>query len=158
MKFIKFSLFIISFLFINSVHAQRSQSFEEFNAGIFVNTVNRPRLRDVNGIISSSLCWSCSVQQNRKNRIFVFPGASYLWGKTYLNNKRIFEWQSGVALPTFITGKLTLAHGKFDKYSGISLRVWPLTIGPQLKINRLTFSAEYIPTLGWSIFTVGFRR
>ena len=157
MRFIKFSLFIISFLFINSVNAQRSQSFEEFNAGIFVNTVNRPRIRDAGSNLSTGIV-NGSFQQNRKNRMVVYPGASYLWGKTYQNNKLIFEWQAGVALPTLITGKLTLAHGKFDKYSGISLRVWPLTIGPQLKINRLTFSAEYIPTLGWNIFTVGFRR
>ena len=53
MKFIKFSLFIISFLFINSVHAQKSQSFKELNAGI------------------------CGGDG------FVAPGASLLWGATY---------------------------------------------------------------------------
>ena len=91
----------------------------------------------------------------------VFPGASFLWGKTYQNNKRIFEWQAGVAFPTVVTGKLTLAHGKLDKYTGISLRVWPPTIGPQFKINRLTLSAEVGPEPDdgfWGIFTVGFRR
>jgi hypothetical protein len=130
MKFIKFSLFIISFLSINSVHAQSTQSFKELNAGIMTS-------------------W------------LVFPGASFLWGKTYQNNKRIFEWQAGVAFPTAVTGKLTLAHGKLDKYSGISLRVWPPTIGPQFKINSLTLSAEVGPDLVdsvWGIFTVGFRR
>ncbi len=130
MKFIKFSLFIISFLSINSAHAQSTQSFKELNAGIMTS-------------------W------------LVFPGASFLWGKTYQNNKRIFEWQAGVAFPTVVTGKLTLAHGKLDKYTGISLRVWPPTIGPQFKINRLTLSAEVGPEPDdgfWGIFTVGFRR
>ena len=129
MKFIKFSLFIISFISINSVHAQSTQSFKELNAGIMTSWI-------------------------------VAPGASFLWGKTYHNNKRIFEWQAGVAFPTLVTGKLTLAHGKFDKYSGISLRVRPPTIGPQFKINRLTLSAEVGPDLVdsvWGIFTVGFR-
>lgn len=141
MKFIKFSLFIISFLFINSVHAQKSQSFKEFNTGICLDLWN-----------------SSSVYEE------VFPGASFLWGKTYQNNKRIFEWQGGLAFPTIVTGKLTLAHGKLDKYSGISLRVWPPTIGPQFKINKLTLSAEIGPDPFynldgvWGIFTVGFRR
>ena len=131
MKFIKFSLFIISFISINSVHAQSTQSFKELNAGIMTSWI-------------------------------VAPGASFLWGKTYQNNKRIFEWQAGVAFPTLVTGKLTLAHGKFDKYSGISIRVWPLTIGPQFKINRLTISAElgtgeYISFYSRGILTVGFR-
>ncbi len=132
MKFIKFSLLIISLLFVNSVHAQKSQSFKELNAGI------------------------CGADY------FVAPGASFLWGKTYQNNKRIFEWQAGVAFPTLVTGKLTLAHGKLDKNSGISLRVWPPTIGPQFKINNLTLSAEVGPDLidgePWGILTIGFRR
>jgi hypothetical protein len=130
MKFIKFSLLIIYLLFVNSVHAQKSQSFKELNAGI------------------------CGADW------FVAPGASLLWGKTYQNNKRIFEWQAGVAFPTLVTGKLTLAHGKLDKNSGISLRVWPPTIGPQFKINNLTLSAEVGPALVdgvWGILTIGFR-
>ena len=139
MKFIKFSLFIITFLFINSVHAQKSQSFKELNTGIaFENT----------DITFDE--WG------------VFPGVSFLRGQTYQNNKRIFEWQAGIAFPSLVTGKLTLAHGKFDKYSGISIRVWPLTIGPQFKINRLTISAElgtgeYISFYSRGILTVGFR-
>jgi hypothetical protein len=131
MKFIKFSLLIIYLLFVNSVHAQKSQSFKELNAGI------------------------CGADW------FIAPGASLLWGKTYQNNKRIFEWQAGVAFPTLVTGKLTLAHGKFDKYSGISLRVFPPTIGPQFKIKSLIISAELGPELigtYWGILTVGFRR
>jgi len=64
MKFIKFSLLIIYLLFVNSVHAQKSQSFKELNAGI------------------------CGADW------FLAPGASLLWGKTYQNNKRIFEWQA----------------------------------------------------------------
>tara|TARA_B100001059_G_scaffold207688_1_gene219388 strand:+ start:69 stop:461 length:393 start_codon:yes stop_codon:yes gene_type:complete len=129
MKFIKFSLFIISFLLINSVYAQSSQSFRELNVGIDVG-------------------------------FGVFP--SFLWGKTYENNKRIFEWQAGIAFPTIVTGKLTLAHGRFDNYSGISLRIFPLTIGPQFKINRLTLSAELGTGKGRgyyasSIFTAGLR-
>ena len=134
MKFIKFSLFIISFLFINSVHAQSTQSFKELNAGIAFD--------------------GCGG----------WTGASFLWGQTYQNNKRIFEWQAGIAFPSLVTGKLTLAHGKFDKYSGISLRVWPLTIGPQFKINNsLTLSAELgtgedISFSSFGILTIGFRR
>ena len=131
MKFFKFSLFIISFLSINSAHAQSTQSFKELNAGIMTSWI-------------------------------VVPGASFLFGKTYQNNKRIFEWQAGVAFPTLVTGKLTLAHGKLDKNSGISLRVWPPTIGPQFKINNLTLSAEVGPYSidgePWGILTIGFRR
>lgn len=140
MSYSKLILFIISLLVINTVRAQSSQSFKEFNAGIVV------------GI----------GQGFGPDSDHVFPGASFLWGKTYQNNKRIFEWQAGIAFPTILTGKVTLAHGKLDKYSGISLRVWPPTIGPQFKINRLTLSAEIGPNTytneAWGIFTVGFRR
>ena len=130
----KYILLIISFLFINFVHAQKSQSFKELNAGIAFDG------------------WGG------------WPGASFLWGQTYQNNKRIFEWQGGLAFPTIVSGKLTLAHGKLDKYSGISIRVWPPTIGPQFKINnRLTLSAELgtgedISFGSFGILTVGFRR
>ena len=139
MKVIKFSLFIISFLSINPVHAQSTRSFKEFNAGIIV------------------------IDEFFEYPSFdgLSPFSSFLWGKTYQKNKRIFECQAGLALPTLITGKLTLAHGKFDKYSGVSLRVFPPTIGPQFKINRLTFSAEIGPELlgtYWGILRVGFRR
>jgi hypothetical protein len=140
MRYSKFILFIISFLFINSVHAQRSQSFKEFNTGIIVTE---------------------DLFDNYSNDLGLMPFPSFLWGKTYQKNKRIFEWQAGVAFPTLVTGKLTLAHGKFDKYSGISLWVFPPTIGPQFKIKSLIISAELGPELigtYWGILTVGFRR
>ena len=69
-----------------------------------------------------------------------------------------------MALSTFVTGKLTMAYGRLGNYAGISLRVWPLSIGPQLRVNRLTLIAElgigyYFEStyITRGIFTAGLR-
>ena len=137
MNFTKFVLLLISLVVINSVHAQNRRAFKELNVGAAYSPDN---MMDAH----------------------VFPGVSFLWGETYQNNKRILEWEAGIALPSIATGKLTLAYGELNKYSGISLRVWPLMIGPQFKMGQLTLSAELgtdtdISFYAQGIFTIGFR-
>ena len=73
---------------------------------------------------------------------FTIPGLSFLFGETYSNNGLVTGWQAGLAFPTVATGKLFVGGGDLDKNIGIGIRPWPLFIGPQAKIGRLSFSFE----------------
>tara|TARA_B100000927_G_C16420858_1_gene451301 strand:+ start:336 stop:770 length:435 start_codon:yes stop_codon:yes gene_type:complete len=93
---------------------------------------------------------------------WVFPGASVLWGQTYSNKGFVSEWQIGLAAPSIVTGKLFIGSGNLDKNIGIGIRPWPVFIGPQAKLGRLTFSFEISPNAEISmetglITTVGYR-
>ena len=86
--------------------------------------------------------------------VYPAPGLSLVYGKIYENNRSIynsqdyiFEWQIGLALPSIVTGKLTFGLGDSDKYWGLSIRPWPLFIGPQVKLNNWSFSFEYSPSI-----------
>jgi hypothetical protein len=71
------------------------------------------------------------------------PGASFLWGQTHqIAENRIFEHQVGFALPSIVTGKLAYGIGNLQKYIAIAVRPWPLSVGPQAKIGKLSLSFE----------------
>ena len=92
---------------------------------------------------------------------FPFPGASVLYGQTY--NKKIFviEWQLGLAAPSIVTGKIGIGAGNLKRNFMIAIRPWPLSVGPQVKLGRVTVSFEignndaasydagFISTIGW---------
>ena len=72
-----------------------------------------------------------------------WPGASLLWGQTHqIAENRIFEHQVGFAYPSIVTGKLAYGIGNLEKYIAIAVRPWPLTVGPQAKIGKLSLSFE----------------
>ena len=73
---------------------------------------------------------------------FPFPGCSALYGETYSNDGLVTEWQLGLALPTIATAKLFVGGGNLKNNIGIGIRPWPLFIGPQAKIGRVSFSFE----------------
>ena len=55
----------------------------------------------------------------------VFPGASYLWGKTiYYNNKTLLDYEGGFAFPTIITGKI--GYGIGNKFSAFTFGIRPI--------------------------------
>ena len=55
----------------------------------------------------------------------IYPGASFLWGRTYINeNNFIFEHEVGFAFPSIITGKLGI--GKKINNTEITMGVRPL--------------------------------
>ena len=66
-----------------------SNSYKEFNFGIYSG--------EEAGLVLSI-----------NNKFYsVFPGASFLWGKTeYLQYNTLLDYQIGIALPTIITGKV----------------------------------------------------
>ena len=93
---------------------------------------------------------------------WVMPGASVLWGQTYSKSGFVSEWQIGLAAPSIVTGKLFIGQGNLDNNIGIGIRPWPVFIGPQAKLGRLTFSFEISPYQEISmetglIATVGYR-
>ena len=71
------------------------------------------------------------------------PGASVLFGQTIaLSEATVFEYQVGIAAPTLATGKIAFGYGSIEKNIALAIRPWPLTIGPQGKINNFSFSFE----------------
>jgi hypothetical protein len=90
------------------------------------------------------------------------PGGSFLYGEIYAKKGVVTEWQVGVALPSLLTGKVFVGGGNLKNNIGVAVRPWPLSIGPQGKIGRFTFSCEIGTTNEPSIYaglisTVGFR-
>tara|TARA_B100000963_G_C22502134_1_gene614350 strand:- start:44 stop:472 length:429 start_codon:yes stop_codon:yes gene_type:complete len=125
--------------------SQNSNKYKEFNAGIFVNNL------EFEG-------WS------RIDLDFIFPGASFLWGKTnYYDNFFFFDYQVGVAFPSLVTGKAGIGLGSQDSplIFSTGIRPWPPTYYVQLDFNR-KFIISLEPFLsedmnGTGIATVGFR-
>ena len=72
-----------------------------------------------------------------------FPGASILFGQTIaLSEAMVFEYQLGIAAPSIATGKIALGYGNLENNVALAIRPWPLTIGPQGKIENFSFSFE----------------
>ena len=91
-----------------------------------------------------------------------FPGASLLIGQTFANNNLVTEYQIGLAAPTILTGKLAVGGGNLDKNIMLACRPWPLTFGPQIKLEWFTASFEVgfdddISFNAGLIATIGFR-
>ena len=76
----------------------------------------------------------------------VFPGASYLWGKThYYNNNTLLDYQAGFAFPTIVTGKIGFGWGGSNYATIIGVRPWPSTAYLQFSFNqRSNLSIEVV--------------
>ena len=70
------------------------------------------------------------------------PGASLLLGSTFSYSNVIFELQLGAAFPSMVTGKIGIGFGNLNRNFVLAVRPWPLTVGPQVKIEQWTFSLE----------------
>ena len=117
--------------------AQSSESYKEFNFGVITDIV-----------FDGDQIW---------------PGASFLWGKTYYyNNNIVLDYQAGFAFPTLATGKIGFGLGGSNFATIIGFRPLPATAYLQFSKNqRFNFSAEYVideDYFGQSvIFTYGLR-
>ena len=100
----------------------------------------------------------------------ISPGMSVLFGQTKeFSEKGIFEYQVGLAAPSFVTGKLAVGIGNLHKNIALAIRPWPLTVGPQAKIGRfslsfelgtaddVSFEAGFIATVGYR-WTIGSKK
>ena len=92
---------IAAFLLIAlNTKAQHSTKFKEFNAGVFLEGLDED--------------------------MFVFPGVSFLWGKTtYFSNNLLLDYEYGFALPTLITGKIGLGIGNSNNTMVLGVRPFP---------------------------------
>jgi len=93
-----------------------------------------------------------------------FPGMSVLYGQTkQISDICVGEWQAGLALPSIVTAKIGLGLGSVTNNVMISVRPWPLTIGPQIRMGGLSASFEVGTTeddisIGAGLIaTVGYR-
>ena len=141
-----FLFFIISALFIGSSSAQEQthvvskNSFVEANLGVAF----------------------------LEGEGFPFPGASVLWGQTYISKSNlIFEYEAGFAFPTLVTAKLGVGK-KFNNTKVIvGIRPWPFNIYGQSsfgekEIGYWITSIEYNPNnstdrLSKAILNFGYR-
>ena len=94
---------------------------------------------------------------------FVFLGCSVLYGQTTSFDKAIVvEWEVGLAFPSIATGKVGFGFGNTENNVMASLRLWPLTFGPQIRIENFVASFEIGNTEELSmeagfIATIGYR-
>ena len=111
---------IILFFIPIVVYSQYSTTYKEFNAGIYTS-----------------------------EDIPVFPGISFLWGKTiYYENNTLLDYEIGVALPTLANAKVGFGIVNDNNSVIIGLRPWP-TAGYfqyNFKDKRL-LSIEFLPPL-----------
>jgi len=60
---------------------------------------------------------------------YPFPGASALWGNTFINQENIiFEYEVGFAFPTLVTGKIGVGKRFNNTNVIIGVRPWPLNL------------------------------
>ena len=145
-KYIFFLLLIPSI-----VYCQHSNSYKEINVGIYYNGLDYNNVEDVFNL-------------DDVDTDFIFPGVSFLWGKTqYYDNNTFFDYQVGIALPTLVTGKVGFGLGNNESTIAISggVRPFPTSIYLQLNFKEsVIFSVEPFPfSDDWDagIITLGFR-
>ena len=90
------------------------------------------------------------------------PGACLSFGGTFSNSGMVYELQLGAAVPSIVTGKIGLGGGDLERNFLLTVRPWPFSIGPQVKIEEFTFSfeigtAEESSLYAGLIGTVGYR-
>ena len=108
---------ILILLFIPTLSfTQSSESYKEFNFGVITDM-----LFDGHDI---------------------WPGASFLWGKTiYFNNNTVLDYQAGLAFPTIATGKIGFGFGGSNFAAIFGFRPYPATTYLQFSKNqRFNFS------------------
>ena len=104
------------------LYCQYSTTYKEFNAGVYLG-----------------------------EDIGVFPGASFLWGKTIYYNNTLLDYEIGFALPTLATAKLGFGIGNDNNSGIIGLSPWPTSIYFQYTFReKRLFSFEVMPPYDWS--------
>ncbi len=99
-----------------------------FSFSLFFITSNYGQEFSKEGSKNTFLEWNFGVALIEEEN-FPFPGASFLWGKTYINEKDlIFEYQVGFAFPTLVTGKLGIGKKFNDTKVVVGIRPFPFNV------------------------------
>jgi len=103
---------------------QNSYSYKEFNAGVYLG-----------------------------EDIIVFPGASFLWGKTIYYNNMFLDYEGGFALPTILTGKIGVGINDKNNATAIGIRPFPTSLYFQYTCKKKKLiSIEFMPPFeNWSL-------
>ena len=137
-------LILLLSLISSIAYPQYSNSYNEINAGVLFDGISF----EGSTVIDADL---------------IFPGASFLWGRTkYYQNNTFLDYQLGLAFPTIITGKIGFGIGNSESAISISsgLRPWPPTAYMQLNVKEIIiFSIEPFTFMGPSsgIINLGLR-
>ena len=87
--------------------AQHSTKYKEFNLGVFTD------------------------------HDLIFPGASFLWGKTIYNSKAfLIDYEYGFAFPTGVTGKIGCGVGNENNSLIVGVRPWPSSLYLQYTLKE----------------------
>lgn len=80
------------------------------------------------------------------NDIPLFPGASFLFGKTnYYQNNTLLDYQVGVAFPSIVTGKVGFGFGDENYATIFGIRPFPTSTYIQFSFNKKNnMSFEYV--------------
>jgi hypothetical protein len=134
----------VFFLPLLQVHADSSHDFHIQSTEVNFTAGNKTK-KNPNAVSSDSffeLNIGLAVLGLYDPEAAVVPGASFMYGGTFPNEGLVYELQIGAALPTLFTGKIGVGIGDLDRNIIFALRPWPFTIGPQVKIEHITFSLE----------------
>ena len=109
-------IFIFVLLFSLSIKAQESTTFSDTD--------------NSTGITKTSFFeWNFGVAFISYDSLIPFPGASALWGTTFINKENlIFEYEVGFAFPTLVTGKLGIGKKFNNTKVVVGIRPFPFNI------------------------------
>lgn len=86
---------------------------------------------------------------------YPFPGASALWGNTFINQENIiFEYEVGFAFPTLVTGKIGVGKRFNNTNVIIGVRPWPLNLYLQTSFST-TKEKSWIASIEGSLIDFG---
>tara|TARA_B110001452_G_scaffold266294_1_gene272795 strand:+ start:1916 stop:2302 length:387 start_codon:yes stop_codon:yes gene_type:complete len=112
-------IFIFFLFFALSIKAQESTLFSNTNPSTEITK-------------TSFFEFNFGVALVSFDSLIPFPGASALWGTTFINQDNfIFEYEVGFAFPTIVTGKMGVGK-RFNITNVIlGLRPWPFNLYAQ---------------------------
>ena len=109
-------IFIFVLFFALSIKAQESTTFSDTNPSTEITK-------------TSFFEWNFGVAFVSYDSLIPFPGASALWGTTFINKENlIFEYEVGFAFPTIVTGKIGVGKRFNTTNVIVDLRPWPTTV------------------------------
>ena len=138
-------IFIFVLLFSLSIKAQESTTFSDTDPST--------------GITKTSFFeWNFGVAlvSFEGDRYNPFPGASALWGTTFINKENlIFEYEVGFAFPTLVTGKIGVGKRFNNTNVVVGVRPWPPTVYLQTSFST-TKEKSWIASIEGSPLGEGF--
>ena len=111
-------IFIFVLFFALSIKAQESAIFSNTNPS---TAITKTSFFEFN--------FGVALLSFDTDAYYPFPGASALWGNTFINQENIiFEYEVGFAFPTLVTGKLGIGKKFNDTKVVVGIRPFPFNV------------------------------